>query len=74
MDLEDSMFSKISHTEKDKYCTISLFMWNLKNNTNMTKQKYNHRYKEETSGYQWGEGRGQEQERRKGLRGTNYSV
>ena len=63
MDLEDSMFSKISHTEKDKYCTlyavtqISLYMWNLKNNTNMTKQKQIHRYREETSGYQWGERR-----------------
>ena len=80
MDLEDSIFSKISHTEKDKHCTfyavtqISLYMWNLKNNTNTTKQKQIHRYREETSGYQWGEGREQEQERSRGLRGTNYYV
>ena len=30
MDLEDVMLSEISQTEKDKYCVISLFMWNKK--------------------------------------------
>ena len=30
MDLEDAMMSEISQTEKDKYCVISLFMWNKK--------------------------------------------
>ena len=29
MDLENTMFSEVSQTEKDKYCMISL-MWNLK--------------------------------------------
>ena len=34
-------------------------MWNLKNKTNdVTKQKQTHRYREQTSGYQWGEGSG----------------
>ena len=35
-------------------------MWNLKNNTNeyIKQNRNSHRYKEQTSGYQWGEGRG----------------
>jgi len=34
-------------------------MWNLKYNklVNITKKKQTHRYKEQTGGYQWGEGR-----------------
>ena len=63
MDLEGSMFSKISHTEKDKYYMISLCMWNLKNNTNTTKQKQIHRYREEASGYQWGREGGRSKKR-----------
>ena len=44
MDLESIMLSEISHTEKDKYCMIS-----LKNKrTNITKQKQSHRYREQT--------------------------
>ena len=39
---------------------------------NNTKQKRTHRYREQTSGYQWGEGKRQGQDRSKGLRGTNY--
>ena len=35
-----------------------------------TKQKQTHRYREQASGYQWGEG----QYRGRGLRGTNYYV
>lgn len=30
MDLEDIMLSEMSQTEKDRYCMISLTMWNLK--------------------------------------------
>ena len=35
-------------------------MWNLSNITmvNVTKKKQTHRYKEQTSGYPWGEGKG----------------
>ena len=35
-------------------------------------QKQTHRYREQTSGYQWGEGRREGHKRGKGLRGTNY--
>ena len=38
----------------------------------ITKQKQTHRYKEQASGYQWGEGSGEGQVRGRGLRGTNY--
>ena len=43
-------------------------MWNLKNKT---EQKQTHRYREQTSGYQRGEGLGQGQDSLRGLRGTN---
>ena len=34
------------------------YMWNLKNKlVNITKKKQTHRYREQTSGYHWGEGR-----------------
>ena len=36
------------------------------------KKKRTHRYKEQTSGYQRGEGRGEGQYRGKGVRSTNY--
>ena len=39
---------------------------------NITKQKQIH--SEQTSDYQWGEGREEEQDRSRGLRGTNYCV
>ena len=37
-------------------------MWILKNTAkvNITKKKQTHRYREQTSGYQWEEGRGRE--------------
>ena len=38
------------------------------------KQEQTHRYREQTSGYQWGEGRGEEQDWDMGLRDTNYHV
>ena len=38
MGLEAIMLSEISHTEKDKYCMISL-MWNLKNKTSEYNKK-----------------------------------
>ena len=40
----------------------------------ITKQKQTHRYREQTSGYQWEEGRGTEQYRGRGLKGTHYYV
>ena len=40
----------------------------------IAKQKQTHRYRKQTSGYQWGEGRGEEQVKGMGLRDTNYYV
>ena len=34
MDLEGIMLSEISQTEKDKYCYVITYIWNLKNATN----------------------------------------
>ena len=59
------MLSEISQTEKDKYCVIT-YMWNKvsliskKYNklVNIAKQKQTHSYRKQTSGHQWGEGRG----------------
>ena len=39
---------------------------------NITKQKKTHR--EQTSGYQWVEGKRERQNKDRGLRGTNYHV
>ena len=41
--------------------------------TNVMKQKQTHRYREQTSGYQWREEMGS-QDRWKGLRSTNHHV
>ena len=41
---------------------------------NITKQKQTRICREQTSGYQWREGRGEEYNRGKGLRDTNYYV
>ena len=41
---------------------------------NITKQKQTHRYREQCSGYQWGEGKREGQIRGRGLGGTNYWV
>ena len=37
----------------------------------ITKKKQTHKYREQTSGYQRGEGRGEGQYRDRGVRGTN---
>ena len=39
MDLEDIMLSGTSQREKDKYCMVSLTMWNLKNKTSESNKK-----------------------------------
>ena len=38
------------------------------------KKKQTHRFREQTRGYQWGEGKGEGPERGRRLRGTNYYV
>ena len=46
------------------------YMWNVKNKlVNITKKKQTYRLREQTSGYQWGEGRREGQ-----FRGTKYYV
>ena len=59
MDLEGTMFNEINQTKKDKYCMFLLIcgIWKIKqmNDYNNRKQKETHRYREQTSGYQWGE-------------------
>ena len=69
MDLECISLSEVSQAEKDKYYMKSL-MWNPKTLVNIMKKKRAHRYKEQTSSYQWGEKRGKMQDRRRGLGGT----
>ena len=41
---------------------------------NIAKKKQTHRYRKQTSGYQWGEGSWEGQDRGWGLRGKNYHV
>ena len=61
--------------EKDKYSVLSLICGILKiKQINKTKQKQTHRYKEQTSGYQLGEGRREGQDSGVELRDTNYYV
>ena len=53
------MLSKMTETEKDRYCMLSLCVGSKKiKQVNTTKQKLTHRYNEQTSGYQCGGGRG----------------
>ena len=52
------MLSEISQIEEDKYSMISLTCGIKKIElVNITKNKQIHRYREQTSDYQWGEGR-----------------
>ena len=41
---------------------------------NVTKQKHSWRYREKTSGDQWGEGKGAGQDSSRGLKGANYYI
>ena len=63
MDLEGLLLSEIK-SEKDKYYMILLRYVESKKYSklvNITKKKQTHRYREQTSGYQWGEARGEGQ-------------
>ena len=48
-------------------------MWNIKKYelVNKTKKKQTHRYREQTNGYQWGEGKREMQYMSRGLRDTD---
>ena len=52
MDLEGTMPSETSQTEKDKYCMISLTrgILQIKQTSDITKSKETHRCREQTSG------------------------
>ena len=76
MNLESIMLSEISQTERQILYDI-IYMWNLKKYNKLmtiTKQKRTHRYREQTSGYQWGEGREEGQYKGGGLRSIKYYV
>ena len=61
--------------ERQILCDIT-YMDSKKYNklVNITKKKQTHRYREQTSSYQWGEGRRERKYRVRGLRGTSYEV
>ena len=62
MDLEGSMLSERNQIRKTNTVWYHLYMESQKYNKvmNITEKKQNHRYREQTSGYQWGEeGEGQ---------------
>ena len=75
MDLESIMLSEINQREKDKYYMISLTWGILKKYqkaSEYNKNRQAHRYRKQTSGYQWGEGSRVRHKRGGRLRGTNY--
>ena len=57
MNLEGIVLNEIIHRGRQTLYTT--FMWNLKKHSNLgniTKQKWAHRHREQTSGCQWGKG------------------
>ena len=75
MDLEGIMLSEVSQT-KTNAVWYHLYVKSKKQNklVNITQKKQTHRYREQTSGYQWEEGMGERQDRGRGLIGTNYYI
>ena len=60
MDLEGIMLSEVRQRTTYLKVYVFTYMWNLKNKwMSITKQKQTHRYREQTSGYQWEEGPGE---------------
>ena len=59
MDLEGIILSEIKSDRERQILYEIIYMWNLKNKTtseySKKKKKQVHRYREQTSGYQWGE-------------------
>ena len=70
MDLKGIMLSEVS--QRKTSTSYHLYVESKKYNKqmNITKQKQTHRYREQTSGYQWGKG----QDKGRGLRGISYYV
>ena len=69
-------YAKGNKSDRERQIVYDItYMWNLKNNlVNITKKKQTHRHREQTSGYQGGEGSREGQYRGMGLRGTNCYV
>ena len=57
-DLEGIMLSELNQTETEKYYMISLYGSKKYNKLVNTVKEETHRYREQTSGYHWGEERG----------------
>ena len=75
MDGLGGYYAKWNKPDRERHTVwYYLYMESKKYNklVNITKKKQTHRYREQTSGYRWGEGRGERQCRGRGLRGTNY--
>ena len=64
MDLEAITLGKISQRKTNTVC-YHLYVESKKYNkvVKITKKKQTHRYREQTSGYQWGKGRGEGRDR-----------
>ena len=55
MDGLGGYYAKWNKSEKDKYCMISYVeSEKIPKQVNITKKKQTHKYREQTSGYQWG--------------------
>ena len=75
MDLEGIILSEISHTKTNTVCYhLHVKSKRYNKGMNITKQKQICQYREQTSGYELGEGRGDGQERCRRLRGTKSYV
>ena len=73
MDRLEGYYAKLKKSEKQRHiqCVIT-YRENLKNKLlTITQREQTQRYREQTSGYRWGEGKGEGQYRGRGLRGTN---
>ena len=75
MYLEGIMLSEISQ-RKTNTVWYHLCVESKKYNklVNIRKKKQTHKYRDQASGYQWGEGKGEGQYRNRGSRGINHYV
>ena len=78
MDGLGGYYAKWNKPDRERQILYDItYMWNLKKYNklvNITKKKQTHRYREQTSGYQWEEGRGEGQYRSRELSDANYYV
>ena len=69
-------YAKWNQSDRERHILYDITLcgvWKIKQANNCNK-KETHRHRKYTSGYQWGEERQEEQDRGRGLRGTNYHV